>query len=133
MSKPREVEEEWATLVTFYREASTQVSSIIRQLTFAGFAFAWLFKIDLVPGGGWSIPAGIGWAIGFLVLSLLIDICQYLLTSFTLDRALTAGVSPDLPQRYLAIMHWLWRGKVVATLLGFGFLFISAFGQLHFR
>jgi hypothetical protein len=133
MSKAREVEERWAALVTFYREASSQVSSIIRQLTFAGFAFAWLFKVDLVPGGGWSIPSGIGCAIGLLVLSLLIDICQYLLTSFTLDRALTAGESPDLSQTYLAVMHWLWRAKVVATLLGFAVLFISAFGQLHFR
>lgn len=133
MSKTRGIEEQWASLVTFYREASTQVSSIIRQLTFAGFAFAWLFKIDLVPGGGWSIPSGIGWATGLLVLSLLFDILQYLVTSFSADRALSAGVSPDLPQKPLTVMHILWWAKVATTLVGFVILFAAALGQLNFR
>lgn len=133
MSNTRELEERWKALVTFYREASTQVSSTIRQLTLAGFAFAWLFKVDLVPGGGWSIPTGIGWAIGLLVLSLFLDICQYLVTSFSADRALNAGISPDLPPTHLTIMHALWWAKVVATLVGFVILFYSAIGQFHLR
>jgi hypothetical protein len=133
MSNTRAVEERWSALVTFYREASTQVSSIIRQLTFAGFAFAWLFHVDLIPGGGWSIPTGIGWAIAFLVLSLLIDLCQYVVTSFSADRALNAGISPDLPPRHLDLMHGLWWAKVITTLVGFVILFGSAFSQFQFR
>ena len=133
MSTTRAVEERWRALVTFYREASSQVSSIIRQLTLAGFAFAWLFKVDSIPSHRWSIPTGIAWATALLVLSLFLDICQYLVTSFSADRALKEGVSPDLPPRALAIMHGFWWAKVIATLIGFVILFYSAFGQFQFR
>jgi len=133
MTNTRALEERWSALVTYYREASTQVSSIIRQLTLAGFAFAWLFKIDLEPSHQWSIPTGIAWAIGLLVLSLFLDLCQYLATSFSSDRALKAGISPDLPERQLSTMHGLWWAKVVFTLAGFVVLFYSAFGQFELR
>jgi hypothetical protein len=131
MTASRDIEERWRALVTFYREASTQLSTIIRQLTLAGFAFAWLFKSDV--NGAWSIPKGIGWAIGLLVGSLFLDICQYLVTSFSADRALSQDKSPDLPLWHLKLMHGLWWGKVGFTLVGFGFLFYSAFNQFQFK
>src|SRR5438552_2945484 len=128
----RAVEEEWTALVTFFREASTQVSATIRQLTLAGFAFAWLFKIDATPNRGWIIPKGIGWAMGLLLASLFLDLCQYAITVFWIDKVLDKGESPKIPSGQLVVMHVLWWAKVVAAMIGYLLLIITGFNELTF-
>src|SRR4051794_10813477 len=81
------VEARWAENVTFYREASTQVSANIRSLNLGGIAFAWAFKVAAV-GGGWTISPAIALAILFFAIGLVLDTIQYIYTSAAIDEVL---------------------------------------------
>jgi hypothetical protein len=125
----RTEEEQWQSLVEFYRDASTQTSSNIRTLSLGGLAFAWAFRVKL-DDGSWGISAPIVLAIGFFGLSLALDIIQYLFTSKTINKLLEKGEDPTIPYSYLQWMDRLFWAKVVAACIGVVMIIIFAVGSL---
>jgi hypothetical protein len=113
----RTEEEQWQSLVEFYRDASTQTSSNIRTLSLGGLAFAWAFRVKL-DDGTWGISAPIVLAIGFFGLSLALDVIQYLFTSKTINKILERGEDPTIRHADLQWMDRLFWWKVVAACTG---------------
>jgi hypothetical protein len=125
----RTEEEQWQSLVEFYRDASTQTSSNIRTLSLGGLAFAWAFRVKL-SDGSWAISAPIVLAIIFFGLSLALDIIQYLFTSKTINAILERGEDPTIPYSTLKRMERLFWAKVVAACIGVLMIIIFAVRSL---
>jgi hypothetical protein len=113
----RSEEEQWQSLVEFYRDASTQTSSNIRTLSLGGLAFAWAFRVKAADGT-WGVSAPIVLSIVFFGASLALDIIQYLFTSKTINKILEAGEKPTISHSALKWMDRLFWWKVVAACLG---------------
>jgi hypothetical protein len=64
-----------------YGYYSSKTSEIVRQLGFAGIALAWLFKVDL--GGRQAVPATLRLPVALIVLSLSLDLVQYIVGAIT--------------------------------------------------
>ena len=64
-----------------YEELSGKLSDVNRQLAFAGIGIIWIFKItdDHSP----IIPNELLEPVIFLIMSLALDLCQYLIQTFT--------------------------------------------------
>jgi hypothetical protein len=119
-NKPKNTDREegkWDQITTLFRESSTQVSAIIRQFTLGGIAFAWVLKTK-VDDTTWAIPAVVASAIIFFLVSLVLDIVQYLYTSYSLDKVLEAGQSADLTARETTPPHILFYLKIGFALGG---------------
>lgn len=53
-----------------------KVSDLSRQLSFAAIAIVWIFKID--DKGEYNIPGDLTLPLVLIVMSLLLDLCQYI-------------------------------------------------------
>lgn len=108
-----------------YEELSGKLSDINRQLCFAGFAVIWIFNKS---EEGISIPQELYKPTFFFVLSLLLDILQYTISTFIWyfyylnkrkedkDENTQEVCEPE----YLNILSWiLFISKVALSLYGY--------------
>lgn len=86
------------------KEYSGEASGVIRQLSYAGIALAWIFHLDV--GGAPAVPQQIMLPLFLLVLTLAFDLFQYL-----------SGMAVGYFR--LDVMERRQLGAVRATLLGF--------------
>jgi hypothetical protein len=56
---------------------SGKTSDIVRQLGFAGIAIVWVFRIEGSSAGEGLLPKGLVWPVVFIVLTLGLDLAQY--------------------------------------------------------
>jgi len=59
-----------------YYDHSGQLSSIVRQLAFAGIALVWITKAE-DPSGAWAVPVPMFRFAALVVLALVFDLLHY--------------------------------------------------------
>ena len=127
-----------------YYESSGQVSSIVRQLAFAGLAVVWIFRVNTSVGEQLDplhiVPAGA------FVLSLVFDLFQYItatcvwgIRQWRIERQhyrtfLKEGYRPDTQYYHKGRLKWPQFGffwlKIVTVLVGHAFLLVSLTDKL---
>jgi hypothetical protein len=117
LAKETRTVEKWKELKTYFREASTQSSQILRQLTLAGIGLAWLFRSTTKEGVN-SIPITFAIAAGLLSLAVLVDVLQYYYTSWVIDDVLEAGEAPEIPPKQMRRMHGFFHVKFIVGAAG---------------
>lgn len=98
-----------------YVAAATKAGDISRQLGFAGIALIWIFKTS--PTGQptlYNVPLGLYWPTQLIVLSLILDLLQYMyksvVWSIVADRLQDkelAAIPPPPPGRIYPVSKWL--------------------------
>jgi hypothetical protein len=122
----------WKSLAEYYREASTQVSQIMRQATLGSIGLVWLFaKKD--AANHTIIPRLFGIASAVLLIAMLIDLVQYYYTSWVIDDILLADKNPEIPGDKSKRMHELYHAKLVVGGLGILLLAVALANELVFR
>ncbi len=124
---------------TFY-ESSGMLSTIVRQLGFAGIAIVWVFTTKRT-GHGYTMPWAMKLALLLVVISLTLDVLQYLYKTVAWGRHYrdlekgrarpedphTGGVLPEsIGDRTYAI----WKTKVGVMFAAYVILAIGVIGQL---
>ncbi len=123
-----------------YYDASASVSSICRQLCFAGIAVVWIFRNPAAPTKD-KLDADLLWPIGCLVVSMIFDLGQY--TAKTLiwgiyarsrehEQNVHPGTAKDkmVPVWYNAAPLVFFWGKVGACFAGYVFIFALIYNRL---
>jgi hypothetical protein len=120
-----------------YYDFTGKASDIARQLSLAGIAVAWLFKIDR-PGGGIQLVPLLLLAVGSFVLSLVLDLIQYVYQAAAWGllnarkcregKSLADEVDPPDGINEAAIAFWV--AKVGLAILGHVFLVLHILYRL---
>jgi hypothetical protein len=116
----------WANYYAHTGSAST----VARQLALAGIAIVWIFKTDQ-SDGRIAIPMPLIWAALFMILSLAMDLGQYVLLSgawWLFSRAKDRDSTIDADTQFLAPGNintpgeLLWLLKIALMLVGYAFI-----------
>jgi len=119
-----------------YYEASSKVSDIVRQLSFAGIAVVWIFRVGDKTGGMHYMPEMVD-PLGLFVISLGLDLCQYTYKTVALGTLnyFAHREHPDDETKitYPRKLNWatnvLFVGKATACIVAFAFLLRLIYGQ----
>ena len=119
-----------------YYVLSGILSTVNRQLCFAGIAVVWIFAVS--SGGAISLPQTLHWPLLFLVMALGFDLFHYAIAtlSWGIFHRHHEKRSPN-PDRYLTVPPWInWPAitlsflKVVSNLVGLIGLLLFIWGRL---
>jgi len=123
-----------------YYEASSKVSDIVRQLSFAGIAVVWIFRVGDKAGGMRYTPEMVH-PLGLFVISLGLDLFQYTYKTVALGALnyFSHKKHPDdetdiaYPSKLNWVTNILFVGKAGACILAFGFLLHLIYGQFNVK
>ena len=109
-----------------YYQFTGSLSSVNRQLCFAGIAVVWIFAIK-DENGRYLLEDNLLWPLGLFVLGLAFDLTHYATASLAWGvyhrRQEKNGVHDDENFRAPKYINWLPLGcifaKVVATIIGY--------------
>ena len=113
----------------YYYTFTGSLSSVNRQLCFAGIAVVWVFAFK-GDNGSHSLPETLFYPLGCFVLGLALDLCHYIVaaSSWGIYQRYKekAGIGEDEEFGAPRYINWtpnifFWF-KVVATLIGYGAL-----------
>lgn len=111
-----------------YEDASGKLSDINRQLCFAGFGIIWLYNMS---GDGIQIPKNLFLPGLLLIISLVLDVLQYVYTSLCWHIYYDKHTSPEKDEeeipfkepRLINVPSWsLFWAKVGVMLSGYVFI-----------
>ena len=121
-----------------YYQASGKVSEIVRQLSLAGIAVIWVFRIGGENSGGVRYTSDSLWALGLLVAALGADLMQYVYNTLLwgwLNRRYWKKYKNN--ERDVDVSEWVnWATlllfwiKVIFALVAYGLLVHSIIDQL---
>ena len=105
--------------------ASERASDICRQLAFAAFAIAWIFRIQ--PDNGPTVPALLVYGTALATMVLLLDLLQYVFSAVALQSTLQReGVSDEENVINVtasgAFSSIIFYGKIVLTAIAYLFI-----------
>lgn len=120
-----------------YEDLSGSLSSVVRQINFAGIAIVWIFvgkETETV-----SVPQHLYNACTFLVISIILDVLQYLVGTFSWHMCYlfkhkknVADKDTDIHEsEWVNVIPWLCiYAKTIVTAIGYGY--ILSFLMKHF-
>lgn len=113
------------TAVDQFQFASDKASEICRQLAFAAFAIAWIFRIQLDNGS--TVPALLAYGTALATTVLLLDLLQYVFSAAALQSALQReGVSDE--EKVINVTasgvfsSIIFYGKIVLTAIAYALI-----------
>lgn len=120
-----------------YYDLSGKLSEIVRQLSFAGIAVIWMFRVGTDTGGIAFAPVLV-WPLIFLVGALTLDLCQYLYGSiawsFYAQKEEKSGKKDDDEVSPRDAINWpslvFFYSKTVLCILAFLLLVAFLRGKL---
>lgn len=124
-----------------YEDCSQKLSDIVRQLAFAGIGVVWIFRISNSDKS--IIPEDLNWTLFWLIITLILDVTQYLISSGTwyviyyIHKHKVKnkgkdddGITLDEKERW-NLPSWLaWGGKVITLCISYILLAMYIYDKL---